>query len=144
MDIKLLFGESVKIPKRFMDAFGLNIAKIIDYFKVFIDRPNLLARANFFPSYKHHNTVKVFIGINPQVTISFVSKLWGDWASDKFPLTENCSLLQNLLPEDLVLVDRGFTLTIQEGVQFYQAEINVSALTKRKSQLHITEVEKKT
>ena len=68
----------------------------------------------------------------------------GDWASDKFLLTENCSLLQNLLPGDLVLVNKGFTLTIQEGVQFYQAEINVSALTKGKGQLHLTEVEKKT
>lgn len=44
-------------------------------FEIFIDRPsNLLARAQTFSSYKHHNTVKVLIGITPQGTIS-ISKL---------------------------------------------------------------------
>ena len=71
---------------------------IIDCFEIFIDRPtNRLARAQTFSSYKHHNTVKVLIGITPQGTICFVSEAWGGRTSDKF-LTENCGFLDNLIP----------------------------------------------
>ena len=66
---------------------------IIDCFEIFIERPtNLLARAQTFSSYKHHNTIKVLIGITPQGTISFLSNAWGGTTSDKY-LTENCGLL---------------------------------------------------
>ena len=65
------------MPKCFIDAFGLKTTVIIDCFEIFIDRPtNLLARAQTFSNYKHHNTVKVLIGITPQGSISFVSKAW--------------------------------------------------------------------
>ncbi len=41
-------------------------AVIIDCFKIFVERPsNVLARAQTFSSYKHHNTVKYLIGITP-------------------------------------------------------------------------------
>ena len=44
----------------FQYSFGKKITVIIDCFEVFIDRPsNLLARAQTFSSYKHHNTIKV-------------------------------------------------------------------------------------
>ena len=65
------------MPRCFMDAFHLKIT-VIDCFEIFIDRPsNSLARAQTFSNYKHHNTVKVLIGITPQGAISFVSKAWG-------------------------------------------------------------------
>ena len=71
---------------------------IIDCFEVFIDRPsNLLARAQTFSSYKHHNTIKVLIGIIPQGTITFTSEAWGGRTSDKF-LTENCGFIDKLIP----------------------------------------------
>lgn len=58
---------------------------IIDSFETFIDRPsNLRARAQTFSSYKHHNTVKVLIGITPQGTVCFVSDAWGGRTSDMF------------------------------------------------------------
>lgn len=48
---------------------------IIDCFEVFLDRPtNLLARAQTYSSYKHHNTVKYLISITLQGTVSFVSE----------------------------------------------------------------------
>ena len=48
----------------FQYAFGKKVTVVIDCFEVFIERPsNLLARAQTFSSYKHHNTVKVLIGI---------------------------------------------------------------------------------
>ena len=128
------------MPRCFTDAFGLKTTVIIDCFEIFIDRPtNLLARAQTFSNNKHHNTVKVLIGITPQGSISFVSKAWGGRASDKF-VTENSGFLTNLLPGDLVLADRGFT--VHESVWYYQASLNIPAFTKGKSQLDPIDVEK--
>ena len=77
----------------FQYSFGKKITVVIDCFEVFIDRPsNLLARAQTFSSFKHHNTIKVLIGISPQGTITFITEAWGGRTSDKF-LTENCGFL---------------------------------------------------
>ena len=58
------------MPLCFKEAFGKKVTVIIDCFEVFIDRPtNLLARAQTFSSYKHHNTIKILISITPQATI---------------------------------------------------------------------------
>ena len=66
------------MSQSFKYSFGNKVTVIIDCFEVFIERPsNLLARAQTFSSYKHHNTAKVLIGITPQGTISFVSNSWG-------------------------------------------------------------------
>ena len=79
--------------------------------EVFINRPtSLLARSQTWLSYKHHNTVKVLIGITPQSTISYVSQAWGGETLDKF-LTVNGGILNKLLPGGLVLAHRGFTIT---------------------------------
>ena len=61
------------MPQCFQFSFGKKTTVIIDCFEVFIDRPsNLLARAQTFSTYKHHNTIKVLIGITLQGNISFV------------------------------------------------------------------------
>ena len=70
--------------------------------------------------------MKVLIGSTPQATISFISKTWGGRTSDKF-LTDNCGILDKLLPGDLVLADRGFT--IQESLMFKQAQLAIPAFT---------------
>ena len=128
------------MPKCFQYSFGKKTTVIIDCFEVFIERPsNLLARAQTFSNYKHHNTVKVLIGITPQGTISFVSNAWGGRTSDKF-LTENCGILGKLKPGDLVMADRGFT--IHESVWFQQAELAIPAFTRGKDQLDPIDVEK--
>ena len=52
------------MPMCFQYAFGRKVTVVIDCFEVFIERPtNLLARAQTFSSYKHHNTIKILIGI---------------------------------------------------------------------------------
>ena len=113
---------------------------IIDCFEVFCECPsNLMARAQTYSNYKHHNTVKFLIATTPQGVISFVSKGWGGRASDKH-LTENYGLLSNLQPGDQVLADQGFT--VQDSVGLYCAKIKVPPFTKGKKQLPQLEVDK--
>ena len=127
------------MPQCFQYSFGKKTTVIIDCFEVFIDRPsNLLARAQTFSSYKHHNTVKVLIGITPQATISFVSKAWGGRTSDKC-LTDNCGIIEKLLPGDLVLTDQGFTL--EESLMLKHAQLEIPAVTHGKDQLVPVDVE---
>ena len=123
----------------FQYTFGRKVTVIIDYFEVFINKPtNLLARAQTFSSYKHHNTIKVLIGITAQGTVSFVSEAWGGRTSDKF-LTENCGILDKLLPGDTVMADRGFT--ISESVGLRHGKLVIPAFTKGKNQLDPVDVE---
>ncbi|CAL1544743.1 unnamed protein product, partial [Lymnaea stagnalis] len=68
---------------------------------------SLLARAQNFSSFKHDHTIKHLIGITPQGYISFISKGLGGRTSDKY-VTENSKFLDNLLPGDIILADRGF------------------------------------
>ncbi len=113
---------------------------IIDCFNVFIDSPsNLLAWAQTFSSYKHHNKVKVLVGITPQGKISFISKAWGGRTSEKF-LTENCGIMEKLLPGNLVMADRGFT--IRQSLVFKQTQLAISAFTLGLHQMDLVDVEK--
>ena len=128
------------MPMSFQYAFGKQVTVIIDCFEVFIERPtNLLARAQTFSNYKHHNTIKILIGITPQGTVCLVSEAWGGRTSDKY-LTENCGFLENLLPGDMVMADRGFTIC--ESVGLKQAKLVIPAFTKGKSQLDPVDVER--
>ena len=98
----------------------------------------LLARAQTYSSYKHHNTAKYLIGITPHGIVSFISNGWGGRVSDKY-LTENCGILNNLLPGDTVLADRGFD--IKDSVGLYCATLTLPAFTRGKYQLSGIEVE---
>ena len=127
------------MPLSFQECFGDRVAVVIDCFEIFIDRPsNLLARASTWSAYKHHNTIKLLLGITPQGVVSFISSAWGGRVSDKY-LTEHSGLLDKLLPGDIVLADRGFN--IAEAVGLRQAEIYLPAFTKGKDQLSALEVE---
>ena len=75
---------------------------IVDCFEIFIDRPSaLLARAQTYLNYKHHNIGKYSIEITPNGIVSFILSGWGGRVSDKY-LTENSGLLNKLLPGDTV------------------------------------------
>jgi len=128
------------MPQCFQFSFGNKVTVIIDCFEVFIDRPsNLYARAQTYSSYKSHNTVKILIGITPQGSISFVSQAWGGRTSDKY-LTEHCKIMNKLVPGDMVMADRGFT--IHDSVVMHRAELAIPAFTKGKEQLDPIDVEK--
>lgn len=128
------------LPMEFWSNFGTKVAVILDCFEIFIERPsNLLARAQMWSSYKHHNTVRFLIGISPQGLVTYISSAWGRRASDK-TITEQCGILRKLLPGDLVLADRGFD--IGDSVGSFAATIQVPAFTKGKQQLSANDVEK--
>ncbi|XP_067833172.1 uncharacterized protein [Heptranchias perlo] len=115
--------------------FGTKVEVIIDCFEVFIDRPsNLVACEQMWSNYKHHSTITFLIEITPQDVISFVSKAWGGRVSDKH-LTENCEFLNNFLPGELILADRGFDIIGMLCTQF-----KVPAFTRGKNQLSLNEV----
>ena len=101
-------------------------------------RTSLTAHAQTWSNYKHHNTVKFLIGITPQGSVAFISQGWGGRTSDVH-LTENSGLLQKLLPGDVVLADRGFT--IQEIAGLYCAEVKLPPFTRGKRQLSKVEVD---
>ena len=61
-----------------------------------------------------------------------MSKGWGGRVSDVH-LTENCGLLNKLLPGDMIMADRGFT--IQSVAGMYCAEVKIPPFTKGKKQL---------
>ncbi len=123
----------------FQYAFGKKTIVVIDSFEVFIESPsNLLARAQTLSSYKHHNTIKILVGITPQGTILFVSIAWGGRVTDKF-LTENCGFLDKLIPGDMIMADREFTIT--ESVGLNTAKLVIPAFTKDKSQLDPVDAE---
>lgn len=94
------------IPMIFQNEFPRCIA-IIDCFEINIERPSdLVARNTTYSHYKSHNTMKYLIAISPLGYISYISKGWGGRASDKH-ITENCGILENILPGDVLLADRG-------------------------------------
>lgn len=127
------------MPMQFRKHFGKKCAVIIDCFEVFIERPsNLIARAETWSSYKHHNTIKFLIGITPQGTVSYISNAWGGRVSDKY-ITENCGFLDNIVPGDLVLADRGFNIHATLGCRM--AHVQIPAFTRGKSQLAPVDLE---
>ena len=97
-----------------------------------------MARAQTWSQYKHHNTAKFLTGITPQGTVSFISNAWGGRASDKY-ITENSGFLDNILPGDLVLADRGFD--IKDALGIIQSRMEMPAFTKGKNQLSPLDVE---
>ena len=128
------------MPTDFVQVYGHKVAVIIDCFEVFIERPgDLLARASTWSNYKHHNTVTFLIGICPQGVISFISKAWGSHTSDNY-LTDNCHIVNRLLPGDIVLADRGFN--ISESVALHGAKLEIPAFTKGKASYHLLKLKK--
>ena len=99
----------------FKTFFG-NRVSILDCTEIFIEHPYKQGLKHGVNTNTMHNTIKVLLAITPQGTISFLSKAWGGQASDKY-ITEYCGALNNPLPGNLILADRGFT--IEDSVSLY-------------------------
>ena len=127
------------MPECLWVSLETKVAVIIDSFEIFTERPsNLQARSSTWSSYKHHNTAKVLLGIAPQGVVTFVLEPRGGWVNDKH-LTEQCGILDNLLPGDVVLADRGFDIT--ESVGMMQAKLHIPTFTKGKNQFSAMEMD---
>uniref|UniRef100_I3J851 THAP-type domain-containing protein n=1 Tax=Oreochromis niloticus TaxID=8128 RepID=I3J851_ORENI len=127
------------MPPQFMETFGNRVAIIVDCFEIRTERPsNLKARAQTYSHYKGTHTMKYLIWITPQGAISFISKGWGGRASDKH-ITEQCGILNKLLPGDVVLADRGFD--IRDAVGMMCAEVKMPAFTRGFCQLDAKDIE---
>ena len=73
----VIWPDRDKLLKTMPMDFHLNFPKcvvIFGCFEIFLERPtNLLARAQTYSSYQHHNTVNYLIGVMPQGTVSYIS-----------------------------------------------------------------------
>lgn len=57
---------------------------VIDASEFFIDKlTSPCAREATWSDYKHHNTLKVLVGIAPCAAFTFISKLWSGSTSDR-------------------------------------------------------------
>ena len=111
---------------------------IIDCFEVFIERPtSQTARSQTWYNYKHHNTIKYLIGVTPQGSVAFTLK--DGRKNVRCTLNRALGLLQKLLPGDMILADRGFTL--EDTVGLYCAEVKIPPFTRGKRQLSQVEVD---
>lgn len=116
-----------------------NCICIIDCSEVFIETPhNFSARSATYSNYKKHNTIKFLIGTTPSGSVCFLSKCWRGRVSDK-NLTQESRFLRQLLPGDVVMADRGFT--IEDDVALYGAKLQIPSFTRGKKQLSQREVE---
>ena len=84
----------------------------IDCSEIFIDTPvqPVLKQEPKLILITKNNSIKFLTGITPNSSISFLSRCWGGQVSDKH-LISNTSFYKHLLPGDVVLADRGFTIT---------------------------------
>lgn len=128
------------LPNVFKSSYRFKKCRvIIDCTEIFIERGrNLNLRALTWSNYKHHNTLKILVGITPTGSISFVSKAFGGRISDKV-ITNKSGFLNLLENGDLVLADRGFL--ISEELAAHGASLAIPAFTRGKKQLSCLEVE---
>lgn len=128
------------VPECFVKSFGKKIAGIVDCFEIRTDRPsNTRARCLSFSNYKHTETGKYAIVIGTTGNIIFISDGYNGRTSDKY-ISENCGFLDNLLPGEILLADRGFT--IKEEVSLRYAKLITLDFREGRDQLPGENVEK--
>jgi len=89
-DLEVLW---LSTPACYRASFVKKVAGIITCFEIFIERPsNLEDRASTWSLYKHHNAVKVLLGIAPQEVVSFRSEAWNGSVSDTYFTNNSGSL----------------------------------------------------
>ena len=104
-------------------------------FKVETSR-NFARQGNIFSAYKHANTFKCLIAVTPNGGACFVSDLFeGD--IDDVKIFSKCGILNHINPQDIILVDRGFT--VQDLLNPLQASIMIPAFLKGRSNLSAAE-----
>ena len=96
-------------PSRFSSIPNLNM--IIDCSEFFIQTPkNHLIQRLTWSSYKHHNTLKVLIGVAPNSMITFISQAYCGSISDK-EICIQSNLFESLEPYCKIMADKGFLIS---------------------------------
>lgn len=125
------------LPESFIKSKHTKCRVILDCTEVFIERAKSLHnQAVTWSDYKHHNTVKVLIGIAPNGYITFLSKCYGGRASDKF-ITSDSGFYDLLERDDEVMADRGFQ--IKEELLLRYCSLSVPPGARVKSQMTASE-----
>ena len=88
-----------------------NTIGIIDCTEGAIEKTSLpKAQAQIYSNYKSKNTWKVLICVTRYGTVSFVSKIYGGCASDRY-ITETCGIMEKINPGDTLMADKGFNIS---------------------------------
>ncbi|KAM4540433.1 uncharacterized protein V3H82_022443 [Fundulus diaphanus] len=122
------------MPRQFQEAFGGRVAVILDCFEIGTEKPSYLkAQSEIYSHFNQTDAVKYLLGITPQGSVCFVSEGRGPRVSDK-RLTEQCGILDELLPGDFLLADRGFNVGDEVGLMC--AELKPPGFTRGRAQMH--------
>lgn len=108
--LKYPSAETVKknLPENYPSKYR-DTRVILDCTEFFTVKPrNCTAQAVTYSNYKHHNTIKLLVGITPTGLITFVSNVYGGNASDRHIFEKE--FLGKVEPGDAIMVDRGFNV----------------------------------
>ncbi|XP_044073668.1 uncharacterized protein si:dkey-56d12.4 [Siniperca chuatsi] len=120
------------MPEAFKKNFP-NTTCIVDCSESLLQKPkNLDSRGESYSHYYSHNTVKYLVAFAPCGLIMFMSAAYGGRCSDKF-ITTDSGLLDNLMPGDEVMAERGFT--IKDLLFERKVKLVAPSFTKKSGQL---------
>lgn len=100
--------NKASMPKSFASYASCRI--ILDCTEMFAANPKQMNYSNnMYSSYKHRITVKGLVGIAPNGTVTFLSRLYGGSTSDK-NIVEDSGIIEKLTRGDYVMADKGFLI----------------------------------
>jgi hypothetical protein len=127
------------MPMVFRSGLYRHVASMIDCFEIPVQKSkNLILQAASFSTYKGCNTNKYLISGTAQGSVNYISPSYGGKVSDKH-IVQDCDYLQNLLPGDTVLADRGFL--VAEDIGQFEAQLLIPAFKGKRSQIDGKETE---
>lgn len=123
------------LPKVFKTMKNVRCSVDCTEFRIETSR-NFARQGNTYSSYKHSNTFKCLIAVTPNGGACFVSDLFeGD--IDDVQIFKDSGILKHIRPQDIMLVDRGFT--VQDLLNPLQADIMIPAFLKGRKSLSAAE-----
>lgn len=112
---------------------------IIDCTEFKVQTPSsLVLHSEFYSSYKSATTLKGLVGITPNVSVSFISKLYTGSISDR-EVVKRCGFLDLLEDGDGVMADKGFT--IEDLLSPLKCSLNIPPFLSQKVQFSKEDVE---
>lgn len=123
------------LPKVFKTMKNVRCSVDCTEFRVETSR-NFARQGNTFSAYKHTNTFKCLIAVTPNGGACFVSDLFEGDIND-VKIFSKCGILNHIRPQDIILVDRGFT--VQDLLNPLQADIMIPAFLKGRKSLSAAE-----